>query len=194
MSRTNTNYSQALFEHQDYWKRVAYSTVPANRREIEAYVKEFYRDELKRDSPRCVWIDSPRQRKRAMKGMKSDFDTYKIINAKFHQADAQVEKHAAPRLLGRVREAIELLRDPLHIDWHSWVWRLSGNWDEGVHSKLRASAFVDFFITKLGLFKSLKPWRSALVSCSGIYFCEGTLVLVDTPEILRADDHDPASL
>ncbi|HEV8724457.1 MAG TPA: hypothetical protein VGW77_27885 [Candidatus Binatia bacterium] len=38
------------------------------------------------------------------------------------------------------------------------------------------------------MFKPLKPWLTVLSGCSGIWFHKGTIVLLDTPEILRADD------
>jgi hypothetical protein len=169
-------------EHRDRWEHIALSTVPANRSEIESNVGEFYRDTLKCDPPKYVWVDSPRQAKRARKDIGSDWDTGKIIDNMFTQASVQVQNHAAARLLGR---ALAELHHPLYSDQRSPFW----DWMQyGVNHHLRDYAFLDFFVTKIGLFKTLKPWLTVLAGCGSFWFHKGTIVLLDTPEILRADD------
>jgi hypothetical protein len=178
----------ALLEHRNYWERAAYSTAPVNRSQVETYVNDFYQGELKCDPPKCVWIDSPRQAKRAVKGMEWDFDTRRIIDTKLNDAGVQAERDVASPPLDRIRKAFEQLRHPLHIGRRSRLWRWREMPNGGAHDNLRAFAFVDFFVTKIGWFKSLKPWLSVLASCNGIWFRKGTIVLMDTPEILHADD------
>lgn len=174
--------SGALSEHRDRWERIALSTDPANRSEIESNVGEFYRDTLKRDPPKYIWVVSHREAKGARKGIDYDWDTGKIIDNILNHASEKVRTHTAARLLGL---AIAELRHPLYSDRRSLFW----DWSHyGANRHLRSFAFLDFFVTKLGLFKALKPWLTVLAGCSGFWFHKETIVLLDSPEILRADD------
>jgi hypothetical protein len=187
MSRIKKNLQEvpsgsALRDHRDCWERIALSTVPANRSEIESQVGEFYRNALKCNEPKYIWVDSPRQAKRAQKGIDFDWETGKIIDNMFHDASVQAQKHTAARF---VDQALVGLHHPLYADRRSLFW----DWMQyGVTHHLRSYAFVDFFVTNIGLFKTLKPWLTVLAGCGGFWFRKETIVLLDTPEILRADD------
>jgi len=183
-----TEFARAVREHCQEWERIASSTIPANRKQVELCVTEFYQQRLKCDPPKCFWIDSPSQARnyRRYRDWKTDFDLHRkireIMGAAINQLSAFQE----------LRAGIEEIRHPIYLGWRQgWsAWRRSERPMEGEHDDLRRYAMIDFFVSKVPRkeFRPLKPWLFVVASCNGIWMFEGSVVLMDTPEIVRTDD------
>lgn len=194
MLKTKRQLGIALQEHRDRWQQMAWSTAPADRKQIETDVGNFYRNGLQRDPPKCAWVENPLKAHRRLR-LDSDYDTSGVVRAKLHAALSAINEHKRFR---QIRETLWPIRRPWADDWgNMWRYReqpMAGYTDEEVSQ----CALVDFFATNFGAdfcsrclatVESLKPWLSVIASCNGLWFTkQGELFLMDTPEIVRTDD------
>ena len=192
-----TSFRETIRQHCAEWERIACSTTPADRSQVESYVKEFYQEQLKFEPPRCIWVDSPRRVHRALKSTETEegmFDTRNRIRAKLSAATEQARdylRQSPPGRLADLRNAIAQIRHPLNIGRRQRsLWNHAEYPMDGEHDDLTGIAFVDFFATRQQLegAKPLKPWISVIASCNGIWYRKGAIILMDTPEVLRTDE------
>jgi hypothetical protein len=185
-----TEFAKAVEEHCQLWERIAYSTTPAKRQQVELAAKEFYVCELKSDPPKCHWLESPAQSRKYFWKSDQDFDMHRKIRA--------IVAAAVQRLPVRpeLTAAIEQIRHPYlawREGWSPWRWGKCPT--EGDHDDLRPYALIDFFASRMPQnsrlakdLRSVKEWLFLIASCNGIWILEGTLVFMDTPDIVRTDD------
>ncbi|HEV8723155.1 MAG TPA: hypothetical protein VGW77_21270, partial [Candidatus Binatia bacterium] len=157
-----TEFAKAVEEHCQLWERIAYSTTPAKRQQVELAAKEFYVCELKSDPPKCHWLESPAQSRKYFWKSSRDWDMPKKIRAIVQAAISRLP------VLPELTAAIEQIRHPLYLGWREgWSpWRGSEKPTEGDHDDLRPYALIDFFAngmprnSRLG--KDLRPLKEWL--------------------------------